>query len=319
MPPIAAGRSPFRLPVQPYPLHPRIKRFFLENVNKGFDDHPKSNAWREEVVDRDWRYHSNDILERGRTSFLSTKNGLSPADQVILYCHYYMHQHAASGMHVFLRGLIEHKVQFLHNPVMIDFGCGPMTAAISLAWYNLVANKTGETDKLYLHYIGIDRAPAMLEYCQAIPKPSYLYRATSTFDFVTRSTAHAEVPTLLSKHRAGFRNQRITLLLNFSYVFGAKVLDVERLANFVRALLSLLKPGDFACLVFQNAWANEVNVKWEDFKKRIKNDLTCVSCEQEEISYHDAGAKGRQRNPWSTRLRRELLLNETWMEKLKKA
>ncbi len=83
------------------------------------------------MVKQDWRYHSKEILERGRTSFRTTKNGLGPADQVLLYCHYYMHQHAASGLHVLLRGLIDHKMGFLHNPVMIDFGCGPMTAAVS--------------------------------------------------------------------------------------------------------------------------------------------------------------------------------------------
>src|SRR5947208_2145208 len=99
MPLISTSPKPFRLPVQPYPCHPRIVKFFAEHVNKPFDEHPRTRAWVNEVLRNDWGYHSREILERGRVSFLKDKNELTPRDQVIVYCHYYMHQHAASGMH----------------------------------------------------------------------------------------------------------------------------------------------------------------------------------------------------------------------------
>src|SRR5690348_1784453 len=119
-------------PVQPYRAHPRIERFFREFVNRPYEGHERSRAWVREILNRDWRYHSGTILDRGRASFLHERNGLTPRDQILVYCYYYMCMHTASGLHVFLRGLKDHKLKFLNNPVFVDFGCGPLTSAVSL-------------------------------------------------------------------------------------------------------------------------------------------------------------------------------------------
>jgi hypothetical protein len=64
--------------VPPYRLPARIEQFFQEFVNKPFENHERSKAWVREVVNQDWRYHSQTLLEQGRTSFLQERNGLTP-------------------------------------------------------------------------------------------------------------------------------------------------------------------------------------------------------------------------------------------------
>ena len=122
-----------------YNLHTRIKEFFEGFINPAFESHERSAAWVKEIIDRDWRHHSS-LIERGQSSFKNEVAGLSPRDQVILYCYYYMQMHTVSGFHVYKNAFKNHGISFLRNLVFVDFGCGPITSAISMAWYYL-ANK----------------------------------------------------------------------------------------------------------------------------------------------------------------------------------
>lgn len=314
MPPISPVRlPPIRHPVPPYRAHPRIERFFKQFVNKSFERHERSKAWVKEVVNQDWRYHSGTILDRGRASFQHENNGLTPRDQILVYCYYYMHMHVASGLHVFLRGLNDHKLKFLKNPVFVDFGCGPLTSAVALAWYNMVVTRNGERDGLFLHYIGIDRSRAMLAHAQEATKVGKLFHKKSTFDFLTRVEAPDEVPRLIDNYRS--KKKELTLILNCSYYFGSHSLNVKNLISFMTDLLNHVA-DDPVCLVFQNPWHGPVNQKWEQFKNGMKGRLFLVSRVHETVEYHDVTGRRGQSNPQKIRLRRELLLNRTWKKRL---
>src|SRR5262249_2704041 len=281
--------------------------------NKPYEKHERSRAWVREVVTQDWRYHSATILDRGRASFLQEKNGLTPRDQIIVYCYYYMHMHAVSGLHVFLRGLKDHKLKFLKNPVFVDFGCGPLTSAVSLAWYNMVVNPNGERDGLFLHYIGIDRSTPMLSHAQGATKIGELFHEKSTFDFVTRMEAPKVVPQLIDKYRG--KAKELTIILNCSYYFGSHSLNVKNLVSFITYLLNHVA-DDPVCFVFQNPWCGAVNEKWEQFKNDMGKKLFLVSSVNESVKYHDVTGRRLQGNPHTIRLRRELLLNHTWKKRL---
>jgi SAM-dependent methyltransferase len=302
--------------VPPYRLPARIEQFFQEFVNKPFENHERSKAWVREVVNQDWRYHSQTLLEQGRTSFLQERNGLTPRDQILIYCYRYMQMHTASGFHLFLRGLKDHKLKFLTNPVFVDFGCGPLTSAVSLAWYNLAVNRNAERDGLLLHYIGIDRSTAMLCHAQEATKIGELFHKKSTFDFVTRMDAPKVVPQLIDKYRSSSRTKELTIILNCSYYFGSHSLNVTNLVSFITELLRKSVPDDPVCLSFQNPWFGGVNEKWEQFKVGMKGMLSVVSSVNETVEYHDVTGRRHQGNPHRIRLRRELLLNRTWKRRL---
>jgi hypothetical protein len=90
MPPVfLVSQPPVRYPVSPYRVHPRIEHFFQQFVNEPFEKHERTEAWIREIANQDWPYWTVDILERGRASFLEEKNGLTPADQVTIYCYFY--------------------------------------------------------------------------------------------------------------------------------------------------------------------------------------------------------------------------------------
>ena len=65
---------------------------------------------------------------------------MPPEDLVLIYCYRYMQMHTVSGFHMFVRNLVDYKSEILNNLVFVDFGCGPLTCGISLAWYNYLAS-----------------------------------------------------------------------------------------------------------------------------------------------------------------------------------
>ncbi len=318
MPPIPAKPEP--APESPYRLHSRIAKFFQDFVNRPFEKHAPTTAWAREVATKGWSYQAS-LIDNGRSSFSEAKNGLTPEDLVLIYCYRYMQMHTVSGFHMFYRNLKDQKLQILNNLVFVDFGCGPLTCGISLAWYNLVASshkKIAEAPGLRFHYIGIDRSEAMLAHAQTASVTGGLFHSKSTFDFVTRANLPAMLPALIKKYREANGNKQLTVVLNCSYYFGSRTLDVAALVKVMNSLLKNHLPDDKVCLTFQNASHSDVNVKWEAFKKGVKAHLPSLSSTTEDIQYYDVTGRRTQYNPQTIHLRREVLLNRMWKELLEK-
>jgi hypothetical protein len=318
MPPLTPRlqREPF--PTSPYRLHPRIGAFFREFVVKPFEKHPFTRTWHREVATQDWGYQAR-LTDNGRSSFLKDKNDLPPEDLVLIYCYRYMQMHTVSGFHMFVRNLVDYKLQILRNLVFVDFGCGPLTCGISLAWYNYLAShnqKLAAATGLKVHYIGIDRSKAMLDHAQRATVVGNLFHSKSTFDFVPRLNTSDSVPALIDKYRVADGVDQFSVVLNCSYFFGSRVLNVELLVKFISGLMRKHLSGDKVCLTHQNASHSDVNVKWEEFKKGVKTLLPSVGEVGEQIQYYDITGRRTQPNPQSIKLRRELLLNEIWKDQL---
>ena len=214
---------------------------------------------------------------------------------------------------------MDYKLQILRNLIFVDFGCGPLTGGISLAWYNYLANhnqKLAEATGLKFHYIGIDRSKAMLDHAQRATVVGSLFHSKSTFDFVPRVNASVMVPAVIDKYRKADGVDQFSVVLNCSYFFGSRLLNVELLVKFVSGLMRKQLSKDNVCLTHQNASHSDVNVKWEEFKKRVKTLLQSVGEVGEQIQYYDITGRRTQPNPQSIKLRREVLLNEIWKDHL---
>ncbi len=312
--------APEPKPESPYRLHSRITTFFEEFVNEPFEKHAPTKAWNKEVAPMSWSYQAG-LVDNGRSSFSEEKNGLTPQDLVLIYCYRYMQMHTVSGFHMFYRNLQDHDLQILSKLVFVDFGCGPLTGAISLAWYNLVASnnkKIAAELGLRVHYIGIDRSEAMLAHAQTASVTGGLFHSKSTFDFVTRPNLPMMLPALIQKYREANGNKQLTVVLNCSYYFGSRTLDVAALIKVMNNLLEKHLVGDKVCLTYQNANHSDVNVKWDAFKKGVEAQLPSLSSTSEEIQYHDVTGRRDQYQPQTIKLRREVLLNSTWKEELAK-
>ncbi|OAI47806.1 hypothetical protein AYO44_08920 [Planctomycetaceae bacterium SCGC AG-212-F19] len=299
------------MPVLIYRPPPPINDFFQEHVVQSFKEHKRSTAWTNEVTKQDWKYHTRMILDRGRADFRAEWKGLTPSDKIVLYCYYYMQMHAVSGYHTFRRGRRDHRLDFLENVVFIDFGCGPLTSAVSLAWHNLKINPNSEKQGLLIYYIGIDNCSEMLSHAKAFANESNLFHRKSTFNFVTRKEAPDQVPLLIEECRSRLKGAEPTIILNCSYYFASRTLGVGGLITFISQLLTEHLVDDKVCLVFQNPDHDGLNLKWERFKNGMKL-LRELSRNTDTVYYRDI--TGQRSGIVTIHLRREFLINRKWMK-----
>ncbi len=287
-----------------------LTNFFKTFINSEFEDHEDTTAWKKEVTDTDWK-HRSDLIERGQCTFLEGVKGLTIRDLVVIYAYYYMEGHAVSLYHVLLNARKKHKISFLNNLIHVDFGCGPITAAIAMAVYNL---KHGGKDKskagLTFHYIGIDQSDAMLSFGQEVQEAAgRLFNSKSTFEYINAEDANRELTTAIGKHRGFFG---ATICLNFSYYFASQTIDVPALVKLIKRILTEFA-ADKICLVFQNADNPNKNASWYQFKDYTKGVLFPVYADEaENVSY--INVSGRRGQYVTIKLLHAVLVNQTFKD-----
>ncbi len=212
---------------------------FEELIRRPFRDYPSTPAWETEVRNKSRDYRRIEILERGRTDFDISFNGLTPEDKVLLYCIYYMPMHLYSSYHIYsnhLRKLIPENVFF------IDIGCGPLTSGIAFL---------AATSECNITYIGIDRSQAMLN--KACEINQYGIDKYSTKPFFQNShfdKDYTKLPHLLESLEINQPNNTL-IILNFCYVLASKTININLLSKTLNQIIQRYRAFKFT-IVYQN-------------------------------------------------------------------
>ncbi|BAZ28553.1 hypothetical protein NIES4074_09870 [Cylindrospermum sp. NIES-4074] len=273
-----------------YSVPSNMRECFEKFVRRPYDIHPKTDAWQSEVRNQKPDYHRKNILEKGRADFTVPFNGLNPTAKVLLYCYQYMQMHVISSYHIFCKhwdlfnGYVSCKSDTNYHspsPLFIDFGCGPLSSGLAFA------HAIGAENQIAFHYIGIDRAKPMLE--KAKDFISYQqFGKECTFDFL--ESYDALVP-LIDKYI--HQNPELLIILNFSYFFASKSLDVQELVDIIKNILAKHNTNQ-VYIVFQNpdTTYTEINNKWHDFRNLLPAIESIISGPLTEIIWYKSTMDG---------------------------
>ena len=290
-----------------YPIPDGLKGFFEEVVNKPFVEYPRTDAWILEVVEHDSYYHTREILERGTADFNTFFKELTPHEKVIIYCYYYMQMHVVSSFHVFKEShflFSEYILNDNKNIIFIDFGCGPLTSGVALAWYY---QSLGVTKLHDFHYIGIDRCESMIRKAREISvRPGW---KNCTFDFLKSYKSHDYIIELLEMYVSSGRYEEYLIVLNSSYLFASSTLDVGNLVTLVKKILNSYKSHK-VCLTYQNPPVDSLNNNWDNFKKSFPELCPVVVDKQAKLSYRNITGRIRRSENTHIELYFETLVRE---------
>jgi len=267
-----------------------LNEFLQEVVNNPFHKHTNTEAWEREVLKQDAEYHRQKILGRGTADFNTDPDGLTPDDKVIIYCYYYMEMHIVSSFHVFTSSdslLKDYILDSSKNIVFIDFGCGPLTSGVALAWYYEFLDDKQQD----FYYIGIDNGEAMIRKASEISKRQ-AWRSC-TFNFFESYEDHDYILESLDKYLSSGQYQEYLIVLNYSYLFASNTLDVEKLAELVKKILNTYKSHKI-CLFFQNPPPEFLNRKWEKFKSLIPELCPVGGDKEAKLSYRNTTGKSKK-------------------------
>ncbi|MBD2694467.1 hypothetical protein [Anabaena catenula] len=253
---------------RPTPVPNDIKECFEKFVKHFYDNHIETDAWVKEILNQTVGYHRKTILERGVTDFCVPFNELNTDDKVLLYCHYYMLMHVMSSYDIFKTHWIwfKNKISPSFPPLLIDFGCGPLSSGLAFAHV--------QEPKINFNYIGIDRAKSMRIKAKQFSSDQRF--SGCKFDFL-ESYDNDTLLSSMSKYRL-LNHPSQLVILNFSYFFASKSLDVNELVITIKNILTKYNRTQ-VYIVFQNPNTPErdINSKWHEFIKSLPEFKTKIS------------------------------------------
>jgi hypothetical protein len=249
-------------------LNHEMKAVIDEVVAKPYFQQKHCTRWNQTVVAKDESFQRKSILRQGKANFITGESDLTPDQTALLYCRHYLQMHLVSSRYLFdVYVDSQFSQQSPLNPeqiTMIDFGCGPMTSGLALAWHA----QERHNKKLTMNYIGVDHAPAMLQLAKNFSKNQQLFSQNSNFQFLTECNDSQVLIECIESVEDNF--QKSPIFLNFSYLFASDSLEQFKLAQVVNDALKYFNKRNFVIL-FQNPPAAYLNNKWFDFK----NNLAC--------------------------------------------
>jgi SAM-dependent methyltransferase len=280
---------------QAYSLDSTLMAVMDELVGKPYKHQPKTLPWMREVLRQNDACHRKFILQQGRADFSSHIQELTPEQTVLLYCCHYLQMHLASSRYVFdtCHAAFDGDLPFLNpHSIVIDFGCGPLTSAIALAWYSARVGKPN----LRLNYIGIERSAAMIEKARQFSQSRALFCSQSNFDFLQDYTDNYNLTRLLRQYT--HPSHESWVVLNFSYFFASPWLNCQELSAVVNQLLQQFPQHRF-CILFQNPPGADLNKKWHQFKNSLAQDFQTIAASPyyREVDYYEYPVRsvGKQR------------------------
>jgi hypothetical protein len=248
---------------------PFMVAFFEEMVNRPYREAPATEAWEREVRSVSYvPHHTNTILQRGRAEFDRGANGLSPDEMLLLYCNYMMQMHAVTSYHVLVSAPTIFGDNFArsNDVVTVDFGCGPLTWGVAMAWYYL-GGQEPPVDRLCLRYIGLDQSTASLRRAMVMAQSPLLFAPTPpSMGLFANRPGDAKIVQTIGEYIEGIANPLI--VLNFAFLFASPTLNIPRLVTTIRAILEAHGQHTI-CVIFQNPPNVELNIRWNVFKQSM--------------------------------------------------
>jgi len=230
----------------------------------------------------DANYCREHIIEYGTADFrqpCNTEKGvLSPAERVLIYCHFNLRKHYFSSYYIYSAYLDSISPLLLHNEqklIFLDLGCGPLTSGLAIA--DLFLHRYGKL--IPMNYVGVDIAPAMLEKANEFSDKGVTLFGNCEFDFLLNfSAALALLTDKLVKNGS-------PIIINASYLFASSSLNITDLAAFISQLHANC-PQSPIHVIFQNPNTESKNKKYKDWKSQLP-DLKVVYNDVITIEYRN--------------------------------
>lgn len=234
-----------------------FKETFLPTISQLIDsgkiEKPENNTIK--------AHHRNTLLEQGRANFDEETNGLTPQEKVDLYCYYYFQVHFSSSFIFFL-----HEEKLLKNVMenklvwFIDIGCGPFTSGLA---FNAWCRKQWKIDEIEVHYTGVDLSSAMIQKAKVVAenaKPVIFKSA----NFTLEKNELLDLPEFITSEK------EILIIMNYSYVFASKYLEVDDFVDFTKNLKSKMEDYNPKFVMLkQNPIGSTLNQKWNEYKSKL--------------------------------------------------
>lgn len=231
-----------------------------------------ATRWPDNILGHTHDYNRLCLLQYGRASFDRDTTTCTATDLVMLYNYYFLRKHYVSTLAVF-DYYRQYFTQLLaHQPLLwIDLGCGPLTSG--LAFRQQFPTQS-------FSYIGIDKAPAMLQQANAFAR-SGLFPESCTFQW--QQTLEA----ISDEFWAATFQQPHVVLLNCAYVFAA--LDeqaIQSLAQQVNRLLDTYPRNKFV-LLFQNTAPSQRDSSYRAFKRYVPRLIAVSEAQTITVGFTD--------------------------------
>lgn len=255
----------------------QVRRAEIVNV---VQNDPRSNASELFGVDRSRVF--NEIIRGGQADFTSdwqdprSGRALTPEERALLYGFFNLKGHLVElveAMRQIFVGADSSTAPTVHDPIVIDVGCGPGTGCLA------VANA--------LHgpftYVGVDRAQAMLDLGERLTASN---AARTHLQGVERHWV-SELSAVNWTRALGYR----PVLIICSYLLASPTINPQDLVDDLVTFLKRVSRGP-AYLIYTNAVGADANRHLPAFKAHLENNGFSALCDaQGAVSY---GTKQRR-------------------------
>jgi hypothetical protein len=154
--------------------------------------------------------------------------------------------------------------------IILDFGCGPLTLGIALAWHSASTAQIPHSDSLpLLSLIGIERSQAMIDQAERFAQRSGLFHQASTPLFLSSFLQTEDICYLIDCHLSAVTAHEAAIILNFCYFFESRSLDVNQLADVVNLLVKTYSRTPI-WILYQNPTDSRLGAKWRAFKSQLR-------------------------------------------------
>lgn len=198
-----------------------------------------------------------EVIGGGQADFDKPWKHLSPDDRALLYAYLNQKRHVEELFHAFT---MLFSASEIHNPILIDLGCGPFTAGLAFT--------AALTEGRRFSYIGVDRSESMCRLGARLAEAAARESGSSFIDLIWARSI-AEVP---------WSNAQCwrPVIVIASFLLASPSLDVSQLVEELEILLTRIGRGPVT-LLYTNAVGSNANRSFAAFRMALQdNDFRMI-------------------------------------------